>query len=220
MTRLPLSQSDSGRSLVELEAHPAGEQRDDERVEADALRLGLLGEPGVEGGREADDELAADGHSANSTTGSIDIASTTSDTTRMSATQTIKPFSIDFGWGLGSWQDLTDDGYQRLAREYRRMIEDHELGDPIAMPIAIVKSRLARVEQVIETRAALAECWHAEDFGTRSTADFEIDVTTGVRTPLTEKGPSYGLACLFDYERHLRGESTVLAWREEASRAA
>lgn len=118
----------------------------------------------------------------------------------------------DFGWGFGSWQDLTDQGYERVARDYRRNLEDIELGEPVGMPEKIIRSRLATVEQIIETRDALAELWGAADFGTCSTADFEIDPATGVRTRLTDKGPSYGLACLFDYERHLRGESTVLAW--------
>lgn len=124
--------------------------------------------------------------------------------------------TTDFGWGFGSWQDLTDDGYARFARRLRRNIEDHGQGDPVAMPLPICVARLARVERIIETRKALAELWGAEDFGTRSTADFELDPRTGVRTRLTDRGPSYGLACLFDYERHLRGESTVLAWGQAA----
>lgn len=199
-------------SALKLEPDPAREQNHDELVEAHALPLSLGHEVGVEAGGHSDEDFAARVHGADSSAYAIDSASSTCDTASMSTKQTIKPFALDFGWGLGSWQDLTDDGYQRLVRQYRRMVEDHDLGESIGMPIAVCKSRLARVEQVIETREALAESWLAEDFGSKSTADFERDTPDAKLRFRTEKGPSYGLACLFDYERHLRGESTVLQW--------
>jgi hypothetical protein len=135
--------------------------------------------------------------------------------------QDLPPGWIDFGPGLGHWQDLTDDGYERIARKYRRALEDHAdgLGAGLAMSTDAIRAHLAQVEKIQAKRAALRTVYHAQDGGSRSTADFafvDIDEKPGVREPLTDLMPGWGLAAFFDWERHLRGETTALDWEQTA----
>ena len=106
--------------------------------------------------------------------------------------------------------DLTDDGLRRVLKQYRRELEDIEDGDLYPPRRPFVERELASCEQVIATRAALRECWLASEDGTDSSADFEFGQNG--RRIMRGRPPSYKLATMFDYERHLRGESTVLAW--------
>jgi hypothetical protein len=78
-------------------------------------------------------------------------------------------------------------------------------------PIAEMQSKLdeAGDPSILE---ALEESWQAKDGGSDLTTDFERG--DDGRLIFYDGGPrpSHALALLFDLERHLQGESTVLRW--------
>ncbi len=61
---------------------------------------------------------------------------------------------------FGSWQDLTDDGYERLARQYRRGLEDHEagLGTGMGLSVPAIRKMLARIERMRHSLTGAASC--------------------------------------------------------------
>jgi len=117
---------------------------------------------------------------------------------------------------------LSDDQLPRAATTTRRALEDIESGARAGSTARarLLRARLRDIEAEQVFRRALAETWHATEFGTHSYTAFEA---RGGLAAVVEHGappPSYDLAVLLDRERFERGLSCVLDWQAEPEAVA
>lgn len=113
---------------------------------------------------------------------------------------------------------MTDDSLRRLARVYTREIEDVRSGD---LPGGkrrekLNEARLSDIAAEQGIRAALRECWLADERGTHSYTAF---VGRGGLLAVRDHGApaaSYDLAIRLDHLNHMHGRPTVLEWEKAA----
>ncbi len=117
-----------------------------------------------------------------------------------------------------SIKGLRDDALRRLAKQYRRQIEDIDDGDlndsKTGYRRRMVAAKLADIEAEQEFRAALAESWLAADHGTHSYTGY---AGRGGLKAVVENGaepPSYWLAAKLDRRNFDQGEPSVFEWEK------
>jgi len=105
-----------------------------------------------------------------------------------------------------------DDSLRRLAKAYRRDLEDIADGDLHPGRKAVIAARLRDIEREQDFRATLRECWLAAEDGTHSYTAF--DARGGLEAVLNHgaSAPSYQLAMRLDQERQARGLTHVFEW--------
>jgi len=105
-----------------------------------------------------------------------------------------------------------DDSLRRLAKAYRRDLEDIADGDLHPGRKAVITARLRDIEREQDFRATLRECWLAAEDGTHSYTAFHA--RGGLEAVLDHgaPAPSYQLAMRLDQERQARGLTHVFEW--------
>lgn len=109
---------------------------------------------------------------------------------------------------------LADDSLRRLAKHFRRELEDIADGD-LARPERVVRAELHDVEVEADLREALRETWRAEEFGTDSYTDYIARGGHGAVLCCHGLRPSYRLALTLDRGNYELGGGHCLAWGHE-----
>lgn len=116
------------------------------------------------------------------------------------------------------FRGCNDDGLARLAIVYGRELEDVRSGylSGGKRREQLNEARLRDIAAEQDFRAALRECWLADERGTHCYTGFSgrgglLAVRDHAAMP-----PSYDLAVKLDHLNHMRGEPTVLAWDDAA----
>jgi len=105
-----------------------------------------------------------------------------------------------------------DEMLRRLAKKYRRDLEDIAAGDLNPGRKAVISARLRDIEREQELRATLRECWLADENGTHCRSTFEARGGLAAVIDHGAPGPTYELAMFLDQERQARGLTHVFEW--------
>lgn len=115
---------------------------------------------------------------------------------------------------------LTDASLRRLAKRYRRALEDIADGDQAPGREHAVRGWLRDVESEQQLRAVLRESWLAREDGTDSYTDFISAGGLATVERCHGLAPSYSLAVFLDRWMFLLACEHVLAWPDEPLAAA